>query len=214
MAVLSFDELNQLKGGNYQRRSVPYDNYFGEMDLPKQEQKKRKEFSLKFEEIMFFLFSLLAIADEYGYEDQEFIERELVKKYSELVLQYIDVDEYLENYIDEFAKETIATTKKNKQDPYYESEDRAMYIAENESNTIFNYAQFVTAIKDGYKTKTWNTERDRYVRHSHTLVESKTVNIDMPFVVGDSLMMFPKDTSYDANPKEIVNCRCTITFNK
>lgn len=93
-------------------------------------------------------------------------------------------------------------------------EDRALSIAENESNSIFNRVEYDDAVDNGKTYKTWLTENDDRVRHTHRLLEMKTIPIDEPFVVGDSKMMFPRDTSMGASVREIVGCRCSLTYNK
>ena len=54
--------------------------------------------------------------------------------------------------------------------------------------------------------------RDRHVRHTHQLVEGKTIGINDVFLVGDSEMFYPKDTTFGASAREIVNCRCSIKY--
>lgn len=44
-------------------------------------------------------------------------------------------------------------------------------------------------------------------------INGKYVPIGNAFHVGDSWMMFPKDTSLGADAKEIINCRCSITYS-
>ena len=72
--------------------------------------------------------------------------------------------------------------------------------------------EYRKAIEQGKTKKTWLTENDERVRFTHTLVEGQTVAIDGLFLVGDSLMRFPMDTMYDADPKETVNCRCSCVY--
>ena len=54
--------------------------------------------------------------------------------------------------------------------------------------------------------------RDRKERKTHLKIGGEVIAIDKAFVVGKSLMMFPKDESLGADPEEIVNCRCTIKY--
>lgn len=216
MTVLSFDELNKLYDGKYNRKSMPYEQYFGEMDLTKEQKKERISFAEKFEEVMMFLFFLLLTFEEYGNaeESQDFIIEQVKQKYKDLVIDYTALDEYIEEYIDEFVEEVIKTTNNHSDEPYYKSEDRATLIAENEANSILNYVDYIKAIDNGFTKKKWKTELDNKVRRTHEPMEGKVIDISIPFVVGESLMLFPKDTSYGADAEELVNCRCTIEYIK
>ena len=216
MAVLSFDELNKLYDGKYKRKSMPYEQYFGEMDLTDKQRKERINFAEKFEEVMMFLFFLLLTFEEYGSveESQDFILQQVKQRYRDLVIDYVALDEYIEEYIDNFSEEVIKTTNNHSDDPYYKSEDRAKLIAENEANSVLNYSDFIKAMDKGFTKKKWKTELDIKVRHTHRPMEGKIIDINIPFVVGESLMMFPKDTTYGADAEEIVNCRCTIEYIK
>ena len=57
--------------------------------------------------------------------------------------------------------------------------------------------------------KTWATLGDQLVRDSHVEADSQQRNVDEPFDVGSSQLMFPGDTSLGAGPEEIANCRCS-----
>lgn len=214
MQVLMIDELNKLYDGEYNRRSVPYEEYFSEMDISKEEKEKRIDFSEKFEEVMMFLFYMLAMSEQYGYNNVEYIKSQVVKKYEDVAKEYMSLDEYTNEYIRQFASETMEVTLRNSNDVYYTSQDRAMLIAENEANTILNYSQFIDAIEKGYTRKEWVAENDEKVRETHVRADNTIVGIEDAFLVGDSMLLFPKDTSYGASAEEIVNCRCTIKFHK
>lgn len=214
MQVLMIDELNKLYDGEYNRRSVPYEEYFSEMDISKEEKEKRIDFSEKFEEVMMFLFYMLAMSEQYGYNNVEYIKSQVVKKYEDVAKEYMSLDEYTNEYIRQFASETMEVTLRNSNDVYYTSQDRAILIAENEANTILNYSQFIDAIEKGYTRKEWVAENDEKVRETHVRADNTIVGIEDAFLVGDSMLLFPKDTSYGASAEEIVNCRCTIKFHK
>ena len=51
MRVYEFDELNSSKS-----RAIPYEKYFGEMDLTEQQKEDRIKASEKIESMMLFLF--------------------------------------------------------------------------------------------------------------------------------------------------------------
>lgn len=214
--VFSFDEINALYEGKYKRKSIPYEQYFGDMDLSEEQKEERISFAKKFEEIMMFLFFLLAAYEEYGTAEEsiDFIVYTIKQRYKDVVAEYLNLEEYIEEHIEEFSQEIVETTLKHEYEPYYTSEDRAVLTSENEANTILNYKDFIDAIQQGFTKKVWNTEMDGNVRMSHVPLEGKVLDISTPYVVGDSLMLFPKDTSYGASQEEIANCRCTITYLK
>lgn len=188
------------------------DEYFDEMDLTEKEKKKRKTFAEDMEEAMIFIFALFSIMKQYDKINKEFIISQLKERYSEIVLQYMDIDKYLDDYISNFSKEMVDVTLRHIDEPFYLSEDRSILISENETNGIFNYQEFSEAVKAGKKKKRWITERDNKVRETHAEVNGVTIPINQPFVVGDSLMMFPKDMSLNAEMEQIANCRCTIQY--
>lgn len=68
-----------------------------------------------------------------------------------------------------------------------------------------------TAEKMGIKLKkTWLATLDGRTRHSHALLDGKTVDIDKPFVSElGSEMMFPGDNK-GAKAADLYNCRCTM----
>ena len=121
-------------------------------------------------------------------------------------------DIYLEEYVDNLTKSIIDTTVKNQEDEWFLSNDRAVLIAENESNTGFNYDEYRQAVLEGKTRKQWKTEGDSKVRRSHKEVDGVTIGIDELFSVGSSLMRYPKDISMGAGMEEVANCRCTIKY--
>ena len=49
---LSFDELNKLYSEQVNERSMPYDKFFGEMDLSREQIERRKETAKRIEDFM------------------------------------------------------------------------------------------------------------------------------------------------------------------
>ena len=201
-----FDEL----GASQSILSI--DEYFNEMDLTEAEKEKRKEFAESMEETMLFIFTLFSVMKQYNRMNKKFIISQLRSRYSEIVLQYMDIDKYLEDYISNFSEETVDVTLRHINEPFYLSDDRSLLIAESEANGVFNYQEFSEAVKAGKTRKRWITERDNKVRETHAEVNGIAIPINEPFVVGNSLMMFPKDTSLNAEMEQIANCRCTIKY--
>jgi len=97
-------------------------------------------------------------------------------------------------------------------DSWYVSLDRAKFNAENEANTVLNRSDYLNAKEAGYSRKRWVTEADERVRPTHRIVHGATIPIDGIFVVGDSLMRYPKDVSLGASIDEIANCRCGLIY--
>lgn len=57
-------------------------------------------------------------------------------------------------------------------------------------------------------TKQWATSGLVNTRDTHLAVDGVTVDQDEPFRVGNSLLMYPHDTSLNAEAGEIINCAC------
>ncbi len=202
-----FDELNNPKS-----RAIPYEQYFGEMELTEEQKEERIKASKRIEDMMLFLFSLLSVMKEYSYENLEFVVSQVKNQYSDVLSVSMEMDEYLNGYVNDFSEQIVETTQNHMDDEWYLSDDRAMFVAENEANTTFNYLEYKKSIESGKKKKRWITMRDRHVRHTHQLVEGKTIGINDVFLVGDSEMFYPKDTTFGASAREIVNCRCSIKY--
>lgn len=123
------------------------------------------------------------------------------------------VDDTTRQHASDYADNFVASTEEHIDDPWYLSEDRAVFNAENETNLITNYDELDEAIAQGYTTKTWKTMKDRKVREDHADVDEVSIPIEEPFLVGGDLMMFPMDESFDPDPSEVVNCRCSLEFS-
>lgn len=213
-SLVSFDELNILHNGNYSKKSIPYKEYFSSMSISKEQKEERIKFSQEFENVLLFAFLFIGTLIENGYRNHEYVINQISQRYEEFIISYALINDYLHQYINEFTNNFVETTTKNKDNPYYFSEDRLTYISENEANTVLNYTDFEKAIRAGYKKKIWITEKDKKVRKSHREIEGKEILINDAYLVGNSLMLFPKDTSYGASAEEIVGCRCSIKYKK
>lgn len=217
--ISNYDELNILpveepsaETNNNKERAVPFEQYFGEMDLTDEEKQQRITAATDFETDLLFLFVLISLYQQYQFSNTDNIVNSFKNKYKDTLSNYIEIDSYINDYLSNFAQTTVKTTLNHLDDKYYLSNDRAAYIAENEVNTVYNYKQFIDAINSGKTTKKWIDIKDKRERKTHLKVGGKTKPIQEPFIVGDSLMQFPKDESLNADPKEIINCRCTIKY--
>lgn len=121
-------------------------------------------------------------------------------------------DGYIENYVRNFAYDVMESTMTYQNDLYYYTQDRAMFMAENEANTSLNYSDYSAAIKLGKTMKKWVDIRDKRERETHRKVGGTSKRITGPFMVGNSFMNFTHDYSLDASASEIVNCRCSIKY--
>lgn len=90
------------------------------------------------------------------------------------------------------------------------SASRAERAARNNTNSLCACQKLETLKQQGYKYKQWKTIMDGRERDTHAIANGQTVPIDEPFIVGGYRMMFPRDVTYGAPPKEIINCRCSI----
>lgn len=206
----AIDEINDLS----QNEILDISSYFDEMKISGEEKEKRKEFAERMMDIMLFIFALFSVMKQYNSTNKQFIIIQLQARYSEIVLQYIDINKAVDDYIQKFSEEIVDTTLKHFDEEYYLSNDRATIISVNEANSILGYRQLQEAKEKGYTKKTWITEGDKKVRKTHREVDMKEIPIDEYFLVGDSLMMYPHDNiTFDVDPKEVVNCRCSVAYS-
>lgn len=145
--------------------------------------------------------------------DQKYVEDELFERYLLIAATYFPVDDYITDYARQFANEVVRATFDHTDEEYYLSKDRAMFVSECEANTALNYKEYKDAIKAGKTHKMWKDIGDKRERKTHLEVGGTTIPIRELFAVGDSLMLFPKDSSAGAASKEIVNCRCSIEYS-
>jgi len=207
--IMSFDEINKLG----KARSEPFDQYFEQMDLTDEQKEERISFSEDTNDVLLFIIALIALQDTFGVLDKEYVTYQLETQYSGVVASYTGIDEYLETYIKDYSADFVDTTFENIEDIWFLSEDRAMFNAENEANTTLNYKDYLSAVKSGKMLKTWKTYQDNRVRKTHRPLNDKTIPIGDLFMVGNSFMLFPKDTSYGASASEIINCRCSVKYS-
>ena len=209
-SALQFDELNALSGN---RRSEPYEEYFGKMSISDKQKEIRIAFSERMEEVILFVLSLIDTMVENEEVDQEYIENSLYDEYIAIAATYFTVDSYISDYVRQFSHDVVQSTFDHIKEEYYFSRDRAMFISECEANTSLNYKEYTDAIKAGKTHKTWKDIGDKRERKTHLEVGGITIPIRELFAVGDSLMLFPKDSSHNPSAKEVVNCRCSIQYS-
>lgn len=118
---------------------------------------------------------------------------------------------YESDYITRLVDDIIETTNRHPDDPYYLSRDRALLIAQNESNTAYNHADYETARQNGKQYKVWVTEGDEKVRDTHADVDMIRIPINEMFTVGNDSMRYPHDY-INGSADNLVNCRCICNY--
>lgn len=207
---MTFDELNQMVGD---KRSSPYEEYFSNIGLSEAEKEKRISLAEKMEDEFVYAMALLFTMAQYSKTiDYETARATFESGYLAALAGAITVDDYVKTYVKQFSYDVVDATENHSTDPYYYSKDRAKVISENEAMTSWNYQEYADAKNSGKTKKRWRDIRDKRERETHREVGGTVIPIDEPFVVGDYLMNFPKDTSLGAGDEEIVNCRCSIRY--
>lgn len=172
---------------------------------------------------MMLVVSLVIMDDE----EQSKLQNEMTKGSSELrthlykaAEQIVDttIDAYLEPETGTKFDELRATGQPIPEELFPDSlitalgRERIQMIAANESLYINNYVEQQQAVNEGKKFKVWHTMEDERVRVTHEMVNRKEIPINEAFTVGVSKLMFPGDTSMNAEPSEIILCRCYLTY--
>lgn len=207
---MKFDELNQLK------------RYYSVMEIPQKEKDKRVSLAMFFYDI--FLYVLVMIRTELKIDETK------ASKEGKPVEKKIDKDFYIkslngrirdileennlpydENYIPQLTKDVIDATERHLDEEYYFSKERALLIAQNEANTVYNSVDFNKAKAEGKKYKRWVTSKDERVRPAHILVDEEKIPINEMFKVGGDEMRFPHDYE-NGSPENLINCRCTCVY--
>ena len=212
-SILKFDKVEKLT-----KKAIPYETFFGEMNIDDLETARRIYLARQIENVLKDIFAQMINDAENGNEiDETYYEHLFGDAYRNIMNEYFDDfsiedDEKSDELSLYMALLILGDVQKHLDDAYWFSDDRAMFVAENEANRIANVTLDEIAIADGYTHKTWVSMGDQNVRQTHRDVDGTTLPIAEPFVVGDSLMMYPLDTSLDASAEEIVNCRCTVEY--
>lgn len=216
MASAKIDELNIL-GGNTENSSDSFDyhdfilHYFDPMQISERQKKKRIEAAEEIFDAILLFFMWCENAPERVEEENTI--RSFENMYKEVIFQYSEPDDYLDKYVTFFMNNLIRVTLEHPGEEYFTSVERAANVAANESNTIFGYNEYQRAVLLGLTKKQWKSEKDSRVRQTHREVDDTVLPIEQPFLVGESLMLFPKDQyTYNAAPEEIINCRCSCSY--
>ncbi len=198
------DELNIPK-----QRSMPFEQFFGEMALTPQQKKDRIALAEEFEDMLWWFFEYYETMYVGGIVDMATLTDALEARYFDVLGGHMPLDEEVYTYVKTFAQNVSKTTTEHS-DEYYTSGDRARLIAENESLTCFNNYDYSLAVSLGRTQKRWVAMVDKKTRDSHLVVNGTTIPIDEPFTVGSCEMMYPHD--FRGNAEEVINCRCSIEY--
>ena len=213
---LSFDELNKLHAADHEPRSMPYDQYFGEMDISREQKQKRIDIAEKLEDI--FLALLMTMFYAYT-EGAPSVYMNAINETKERYLAFVAAtgvavsDYFTSIHIPSVVDGIVGTTIAHPEDMFNFTFDRAMLIAENEANSFWNDAEFTDAVATGKRRKTWHTIIDKRTRGTHRNINGVTKPITEPFEVGNYFMMYPRDETLGAGSEEIANCRCSVSYS-
>lgn len=215
MALLPFDELNTPKV-----EVEPPEQYFSKMAISKEQKEERVETANDLMDVLLFFFALLAIEMESVSPDYDMVYRKFKKRFRDVVADHSRMDDYQNNYVDEYTLQQYELTRRhmeaagvgsgNTDAGWWTSADRAMAIGENAANIILNHEELLQAAEAGAVGKKWIDKADNRVRKTHLAVTKKIIPLEEYFVVGDGIMLFPCD--WDNNPDECYNCRCSCQY--
>jgi hypothetical protein len=181
------------------------------MELSKEQKEERVELAKKLEQAMLFLFSLIAMSNVQNITEIEMIVFNFKYRYRQELSQFAGIEKWIDDYVSLFAADVVETTMRNQDDEYYLSGDRAIVIAENEANSIYNHSDYEKALKKGKTKKQWIDIRDRKERKTHLAVGGTILPIREYFKVGKCEMLYPHDY-INGTPEELANCRCSIRY--
>ena len=209
LPVANFDELNRLVGFE---RSMSISKYFDGMRLTKQQKAYRKQLARDLYAEMVWLMSYMFYARQQGISISMDALNEIRERYRDAIGDTFAIDLYISTHIDSITADIIDATNRHKDDPYFYSKDRARFIAEEESNSLWAYSDYEDAVKNK-SYKTWLTIMDGHQRDSHAEVNGMTIPISEPFDLQGGSVLYPRDESLGAEDSELIACRCSLTFS-
>ena len=214
---LSFDELNALYDDEKDHISTDYDEWFDDMDLTEAQKQDRKETAEELERIFRDLLALVFyLYVEGAYEYAEAM-TEAQQQYLALLDKAshngVNVSDYYRNiHVPVKVSEVVNTMLEHPENPWNFTIDRAMAIAENEANSMWNNADFQEALASGKTRKWWDAIIDGKTRDWHAEANGQTKPIWEPFEVNGELLQYPMDDSYGATGSNINHCRCVAKY--
>lgn len=218
--VQTFDELNSIVNDDEY-----FEAYFADMALTKRQRDDREDIAKDFEDLMFFIFSLILLMVETEALDLQNAQEQVYERYLQILRDKgVTIDDDVIRAARTFAESVPRTTAEeilsrmanepvggvNGEGGYGTSNRRAREVSASEANTVYNHEDFVNAVASGKTRKQWITILDGRERPTHREVSGVTIPIEEYFAVGNSLMLYPHYSG--ASPEEVVNCRCSIKY--
>ena len=194
------DELNILA-----------DKYYEVMDIPEEKKEKRKNDAWELFDLFMLFFLWFKEAEENGVENTSYFLPRFQNELQDTVAKITMLDDYFILYIATMAYGIYKVTQEHRNEKYYLSEDRAVNLALNESNSINNHIDLVNAKRDGYKFKVWKSQIDERTREEHLLMDGTKLPIDDYFEFSDCRGLFPHDT-VNLSENQTCNCRCWLEY--
>lgn len=194
------DELNVLA-----------DKYYAVMDIPKEKKEKRKRDAWELFDLFMLFFLWFKEAEERGVENTSYFLPRFQNELQETVNKMALVDDYFILYIATMAHGIYTVTQEHRNEKYYLSEDRAVNLALNESNSINNHIELQNAKKQGYTMKRWKAQLDERTREEHITMDGTTIPIDDYFEFSDCRGLFPHDV-VNLSEEQTCNCRCSLEY--
>ena len=215
--MIMFDRINKVDSDVLEQ----IQRYFGEIkELTERQKEDRVNLSINIVEVWLYIQTLVDVMLEYDAVDQRFIKEQLVRQFGDAVSQFVDLDSYLEDMIDDVAEDFVDPDEPKDEDAWLLKFEPAglLGIALDSSQAVLNYKDYQEAIKQGMTYKTWKAFIDKRTRKDHEKINGKTIPIREYFLVGDVMMRFPHDWEYAGNSKnalrQLINCRCLTVYHK
>lgn len=213
LAKMTWDELNQLVG---HKISEPYEEYFDPMRISDEQKQRRIDFAKEIEIVIVGMLMSFFYDEQYETSNYDEIYARAIREYLEVATAFVIIDDYMRGHAEFLIADAIATMERHREKddyPWYFSEDRAMAMSENDSNTVIGHDELEEAVSEGMRYKTWHTIMDGRERDSHAEVNELTIPIDEPFELPGGMLMCPGDDSMGASDEELANCRCACSYS-
>lgn len=91
--------------------------------------------------------------------------------------------------------------------------EKSKFIEAVEINTMLGFKSFTIETKEQGVSKEWITVLDERTRPAHAAADSQVVDSEEPFIVDGEKLMFPGDDSLGASIGNVINCRCSVSYN-